>query len=101
VNDSRATTWPRHGAEARRPAVPVCCEECGTTHQRRLCPECGNPPDGVVVGVLRTEVVTGAGDRWLVTAERDRDSGGWVAVDYDTVDTDAGPESGTVWGPRP
>ena len=56
-----------------------------------------------MVGVLRTEVVTGAGERWLVTAERDSEAGGWVAVDYDTLDTDAeaDAESGTVWGARP
>jgi hypothetical protein len=54
-----------------------------------------------MVGVLRSEVVTGAGDRWLVTAERDRDSGGWVAVDYDTPNNEAEADSGTVWGPRP
>jgi hypothetical protein len=30
--------------------------------------------------MLQTEVVTGAGARWQVTAERDPDSGGWVPV---------------------
>ena len=34
---------------------------------------------------------------WLVKAERDPDSGGWVPVDYEDLDA----ESGTVWGPRP
>jgi hypothetical protein len=33
-----------------------------------------------MVGVLQTEVTTEAGARWLVTAARDSDSGGWVPV---------------------
>jgi hypothetical protein len=33
-----------------------------------------------MVGVLQTEVVTEAGARWLVTAQRDPESGGWVPV---------------------
>ncbi len=30
------------------------------------------------MGVLRTEITTEAGARWLVTAERDPEGGGWV-----------------------
>jgi hypothetical protein len=37
-------------------------------------------PDGVMVGVLQTEVTTKAGARWQVTAERDPDTGGWAPV---------------------
>jgi hypothetical protein len=94
-----AWPWPRHGVETRRPAVPVICGECGTTHQALGCPGCGNPPDGLMVGVLRAEVTTGTGERRLVKAERDPDSGGWVPVDYEDLNSDSG--SGTVWGPRP
>ena len=41
-----------------------------------------------MVGVLRAEVTTQAGERWLVKAERDPDSGGWVPVDYEDLDAD-------------
>lgn len=100
VNDSRTNwPWPRHGVEARRPGAPVICGECGTTHQATGCPECGNPPDGLMVGVLRTEVTTGAGHRYKVRAERDTDSGGWVPTDYEPLDPDT--RSGTVWESRP
>jgi hypothetical protein len=49
-------------------------------HEAVACPECGEQPDGVMVGLLQTEVVTEAGARWLVTAERDAESGGWAPV---------------------
>jgi hypothetical protein len=54
-----------------------------------------------MVGVLRTEVTTAGGQRRLVTAERDPDSGGWVPLDYENLDTDSDSESGTVWESRP
>jgi hypothetical protein len=102
LNMTDSTTswpWPRHGVEARRPTVPVICGECGTTHQTTGCPECGNPPDGLMVGVLRTEVTTGAGHRYVVRAERDSDTGGWVPTEYERLDPDSG--SCTVWESRP
>jgi hypothetical protein len=98
VNDS-TTTWPRRGTQPRRPAAPVICGECGTVHQALGCPECGNPPDGLMVGVLRTEVTTGAGQRRLITAERDPDSGSWVPTDYQELHTED--DSGTVWETQP
>jgi hypothetical protein len=52
-----------------------------------------------MVGVLRTELTTGAGHRYAVTAERDSDSGGWVATDFEPIEADGG--SGTVWESRP
>ena len=52
-----------------------------------------------MVGVLRTEVTTGAGHRYKVRAERDTDSGGWVPTDYEPLDPDT--RSGTVWESRP
>jgi hypothetical protein len=94
--------WPRHGAEPRRPTAPVICGECGTTHQALGCPECGNPPDRLMVGVLRAEVTTHTGRRLLVRAERDPDSCGWVPTDYENLDTDTdtgGEGSGTMWAP--
>ena len=68
------------GTEWRLPAGPVACGECATVHESRACPTCGEAPDSALVGVLRTEVVTEAGARWVVTAERDADSGGWAPV---------------------
>jgi hypothetical protein len=68
------------GTERRWPVGPVSCGECATVHESRSCPTCGEAPDGLMVGVLRTEVVTQAGARWVVTAERDADSGGWAPV---------------------
>jgi len=93
---------PRHGLGPRRASGPVCCDECGTIHGAHHCPECGNPIDWAMVGTLRTEVTTGAGDRWRVTAERDPDSRGWVPVEREHVEggTVFG-ESGTVWESRP
>jgi hypothetical protein len=68
------------GMEMRLPVSPVACGECATVHRSSACPTCGEAPEGVRVGVLRTEVVTEAGARWVVTAERDADSGGWAPV---------------------
>jgi hypothetical protein len=68
------------GMEWRLSVGPVACGECATVHQSRACPTCGEAPDDVRVGVLRAEVVTEAGARWVVTAERDADSGGWAPV---------------------
>jgi hypothetical protein len=56
------------------------CGECAEAHEDVACPACGEQPDGLWVGVLQTEVVTGAGRRWLVTAQRDPDTGGWSPV---------------------
>jgi hypothetical protein len=58
----------------------VACGECATVHGAAACPECGEQPEGSLVGVLRTEITTEAGARWLVTAERDADGGGWVSA---------------------
>jgi hypothetical protein len=66
--------------EYRPPVVPVVCGECACVHQAQGCPNCGERPDGVGVGVLQTEVVTEAGARWVVTAERDTETGGWAPV---------------------
>ena len=41
-----AWPWPRHGVETRRPAVPVICGECGTTHQALAAPTAGTPRTG-------------------------------------------------------
>jgi hypothetical protein len=68
----------RRTVEARAPGGLVCCGECATVHDAAACPECGEAPDGALVGVLRTEITTEGGARWLVTAERDPDGGGWV-----------------------
>ena len=97
--DNTRTPWPRRSAVAHRPAAPVCCEECGTLHRAKACPECGNPPDGLMVGVLSTEITTLAGDRWLVNAERDDHSGGWTAVGASPLDGDE--DSGTRWESGP
>jgi hypothetical protein len=70
----------RRGYELRVPVGSVMCGECATVHDEIACPECGEQPDGVHVGVLRTEVVTEAGARWQVTAQRDPDTGGWAPV---------------------
>ena len=85
----------RRGTDWRVPAGPVACGECATVHDEVACPECGEQPDGVLVGVLQTEVTTEAGARWLVTAERDPDGGGWVPVVRQGV---AGPFSATGKG---
>jgi hypothetical protein len=66
--------------EWRTPVAPVSCGECGTVHDQVSCPECDEQPNGVLVGVLQTEVTTEAGATWLVTAERDPVAGGWVPV---------------------
>jgi hypothetical protein len=68
----------RRTVELRAPGGLVCCGECATVHNAAACPECGEAPDGALVGVLRTEITTEAGARWLVMAERDPDGGGWV-----------------------
>ena len=68
------------GYEFRVPAGPVACGECATVHDAAQCPECGEQPDGAMVGVLQTEVTTEAGARWVVTAQRDPDTGGWAPV---------------------
>jgi hypothetical protein len=68
----------RRGVELRVPAGLVACGECAAVHDEAACPECGEQPEGSLVGVLRTEITTEAGARWLVTAERDPDGGGWV-----------------------
>jgi hypothetical protein len=70
----------RRNYEFRTPAGPVACGECATVHRAASCPSCGEQPDGVMVGVLQTEVVTESGARWLVTAQRDPESGGWEPV---------------------
>jgi hypothetical protein len=66
--------------ERRRPLGPVTCRECATVHEAACCPTCGEQPEGVSVGVLQTEVVTEAGARWVVTAQRDPESGGWEPI---------------------
>lgn len=71
---------PRRFMDSRLPVGPVTCGECATVHEAAVCPECGEHPDGVDVGMLQTEVITEAGARWQVTAERDPDSGVWVPV---------------------
>ena len=71
---------PRRRFEYRTPVVPVVCGECGCVHQVASCPNCGEQPDGVGVGVLQTEVVTEAGASWVVTAQRDPESGGWEPI---------------------
>jgi hypothetical protein len=68
------------GVEKRLPLGPVACRECGTPHEALACPTCGECPDGVVVGVLKTEMTTADGARWIVTALRDAESGGWEPV---------------------
>ena len=88
----------RRGIGVRAPVAPVCCEECGTIHRATGCPECGNPPDGLMVGVLSTEVITLAGDRWAVEAERDGDSGGWVTTSARRL---ADADTGTRWESEP
>ena len=98
MNDSM-TPWARRSREPRRPAVPVCCGECGTFHQSRWCPECGEQPSGLMVGVLHTEITTQAGGRWAVRAERDDESGGWTAVGASRLDGDE--DAGTGWESRP
>jgi hypothetical protein len=52
-----------------------------------------------MVGVLHTEITTHAGDRWAVRAERDDDSGGWVAVGAFPVEGDE--DAGTRWESQP
>jgi hypothetical protein len=52
-----------------------------------------------MVGVLSTEITTLAGDRWLVEAERDDESGGWTAVG--TSRLDGHDDIGTRWESRP
>jgi hypothetical protein len=71
---------PRRRYELRTPVGAVTCGECGTAHQAAACPCCGEQPEGVLVGVLQTEVTTEGGARWLVTAQRDPESGGWEPV---------------------
>ena len=88
----------RRSVGVRAPGAPVYCEECGTMHQANGCPECGNPPDGLMVGVLSTEVITLAGDRWAVEAERDHDSGGWVTTSAQRLADD---DTGTRWESQP
>jgi hypothetical protein len=56
--------------ERRRPLGPVTCRECATVHEAACCPTCGE----------QTEVVTEAGARWVVTAQRDPESGGWEPI---------------------
>jgi hypothetical protein len=51
-----------------------------------------------MVGVLSTEVITLAGDRWAVEAERDDGSGGWVAVSAQRL---ADEDTGTRWESQP
>jgi hypothetical protein len=46
-----------------------------------------------MVAVLRTEITTGAG-RWDVRAERDDESGGWVATGMTPLSDE---DSGTPW----
>jgi len=94
VSDSM-TPWARRSREPRRLAVPVSCGECGTVHQSRWCPECGEQPSDLMVGVLHTEITTHAGGRWAVRAERDDESGGWVPVGMTQLPDD---DSGTRWG---
>ena len=57
----------------------------------------GNPPDGLMVGCLSTEVITLAGDRWAVEAERDDESGGWATSAHRLADED----TGTRWESQP
>jgi hypothetical protein len=64
----------------RRPLGPVVCGECDEPHEDVACPVCGEQPEGAWVGTLQTEVVSGSGRRWLVTAQRDPDTGGWTPV---------------------
>jgi hypothetical protein len=90
MNNSRT----RRTQEIRRPAVPVCCGECGTYHQSRWCPECGEQPPGLMVAVLHTEIATRAG-RWEVRAERDDESGGWVPTGMTRLSDE---DAGTPWG---
>jgi len=71
-------TW--RGVDVRQPTGQVVCGECDTVHQAAACPTCGERPDGATVGVLSTEIVTEAGGRWVVTAERDTETGGWAPV---------------------
>jgi hypothetical protein len=70
----------RRGFELRRPLGPSVCGECGEAHEELACPCCGEQPEGAWLGTLQTEVVSGSGRRWLVTAQRDRDTGGWSPV---------------------
>ena len=88
-------TTPQRRREPRRPATPVCCSECGTFHQSRSCPECGQQPPGLMVAVLHTEITMEAGDRWAVWAERDDVSGGWVARGMTRLPDE---DTGTPWG---
>jgi hypothetical protein len=71
---------PVRGVECRVPLGPVTCGECATVHEAVACPDCGEQPDGVMVATLQAEVTTEAGARWLVTAQRDPDTGGWAPV---------------------
>jgi ribosomal protein L32 len=80
--------------EPRGPATAMCCSECGTFHQSRWCPECGQPP-GLMVVVLHTEITTHAGGRWEVRAERDDESGGWVPTGMTRLSDE---DAGTPWG---
>lgn len=99
MNDSRTTQRARRSREPRRPDAPVCCGECETFHQLRWCPECGQQPPGVMVGVLYTEITTQAGDWWAVRAERDEESGGWVPVGMTRLpDQDTDEDTDTWWG---
>jgi hypothetical protein len=50
-----------------------------------------------MVGVLSTEVITLAGDRWAVQAERDN-SGGWVTTNAERL---ADEDTGTRWESQP
>jgi hypothetical protein len=78
VKGVEVKSW--RGVERRSPSGPVACGECGTAHQESACPTCGECPDGVLVGVLKTEMFTRDGARWIVTAQRDAESGGWEPV---------------------
>ena len=89
------TPRPQRTREPRRPTTPVCCEECGTVHQSRWCPECGEQSPGLMVAVLHTEITTHAGDRWAVQAERDDESGAWIPVGLTRLPVE---DAGTPWG---
>jgi len=89
------TSRSQRSREPRWSTTPVCCSECGTFHQSRCCPECGQQPPGSTVAVLHTEITTLAGDRWAVQAERDDQSGGWTPVGLIRLSDD---DTGTPWG---
>ena len=48
-----------------------------------------------MVAVLHTEITMEAGDRWAVWAERDDESGGWVARGMTRLPDE---NTGTPWG---